>query len=83
MSELIHLKNELQEFVNKKSKLEEKTNVYRGFKDSIFAFDGTLNNAEKVILQNLNTLIFTYEMKLKELSGRIKEHNDAINQLVG
>jgi len=83
MSELICLRNELQELINKKSILESKTNVYKGFKESIFAFDGLLNNAEKVILQNLNTLIFTHEMKLKELTNRIKEHNDAINQLVG
>jgi hypothetical protein len=83
MSELICLRNELQEFLSKKSILENKINIYKGFKESIFAFDGLLNNAEKVILQNLNTLIFTYEMKLKELTNRIKEHNETINQLVG
>jgi len=83
MSELICLRNELQEFLSKKSILENKINIYKGFKESIFAFDGLLNNAEKVILQNLNTLIFTYEMKLKELTNRIKEHGETINQLVG
>ena len=83
MVEVTYLRDEVEQMSSKLRDVTNKLNIYRGMKDSVYNMEGNLNDAEKVLMHNLNGLINNLEMKWRTLNIEIKNYKQEIAQLVG
>ena len=83
MVEVTYLRDEVEQMTLKLRNIANKLNIYKGMKDSVYNMEGNLNDAEKVLMHNLNGLINNLEMKYRTLNIEIENHKQEIDQLLG